>query len=340
MNITDVDLASSPALYPHTFDARGDRVMLVRLSAADYRLSSFLDSRMLAPGMDAAWFDYMPVAVSAERVRPKSLHMIFHTGHVGSTLLSRLLDEVPGVLGLREPHPLRALADMADQTPTGEGYLARLKTFLRLWSRGFAATDAVILKPTSVACRIAPDILAASPQTKAVYLHLPAEAYIIAILASASGQADLKIFEAMRHKRLSAKLGREVATSGSAGELAAIAWMVERDSLERAQAAAGRRVMLLNFETMLADLEGNLAQVLRHFGLPAVAGQLTRSPTLTRYSKAPEQLAFSPEARAQLMRRARDMFAAEIEKGLLFITQTQADTRLLRGADVPRFPII
>jgi hypothetical protein len=323
MHITDADLASSPALYPHSFDVRGDRVMLVRLSAADYRLSSFLDSRMLAPGMDAAWFDYVPVAVSAERVRPKSLHMIFHTGHVGSTLLSRLLDEVPGVLGLREPHPLQTLADMADETPGGEGYQARLKTFLRLWSRGFETTDAVILKATSVACRIAPDILAASPLTKAVYLHLPAEAYITAILAGASGQADLKYFEATRHKRLSAKQGREIPTYGSAGELAAIAWMVERDSLERAKVAAGGRVMLLNFETMLADLEDNLAQVLHHFGLPPVAGQLVKSRNLSRYSKAPEQLAFSPEARAQLMRRSRDMFAAEIEKGLVLISKMQ-----------------
>jgi hypothetical protein len=324
MNITDTDLASSPALYPHSFDARGDRVMLVRLSAADYRLSSFLDRRMLAPGMDAAWFGYAPVASSAERVRPKSLHMIFHTGHVGSTLLSRLLDEVPGVLGLREPHPLQTLADMADETPADERYLARLKTFLRLWSRGFAATDAVILKATSVAGRIAPDILAASPQTKAVYLHLPAEAYIIAILATDSGQADLRFFEAMRHKRLSAQWAREVPTGGSAGELAAIAWTVEHDSLERAKAAAGRRVMLLNFEAMLADLEGSLAQVLHHFGLPQVAGQLVKSPTLMRYAKAPEQLAFSPNARAQLMRSSRDRFAVEIEKGLTLITAIQS----------------
>ncbi len=323
MNIDEANLASSPALYPHSFDARGDRVMVVRLSAADYRLSSFLDSRMLAPGMEAAWFDYVPVAVSAERVRPKSLHMIFHTGHVGSTLLSRLLDEVPGVLGLREPHPLQTLADMADET-AGKDYLARLNTFLRLWSRGFEATNAVILKATSVACRIAPDILTASPQTMAVYLHLPAEAYISAILATASSQADLKFFARMRHRRLSAKLGSELSTGGSAGELAAIAWMVERDSLERAKAAAGRRVMLLNFETMLADLEGNLAQVLHHFGLPSVAGQLVKSPTLTRYSKAPEKFAFSPEARTQLMRRSRDMFAAEIEKGLTLITKLES----------------
>ena len=171
MNITDTDIAGSPAYYPHTFDATADRVLLVRMSAADYRLSSFLDSRLLAPGMTAAWFDYDPLAVSARLIMPKPLHMIFHTGHVGSTLLSRLLDEVPGVLGLREPHPLQTLADMADATQSGESYQARLKTFLRLWSRGFAATHTVVLKATSITGRIAPDIFNAAPDIKAVYLE-------------------------------------------------------------------------------------------------------------------------------------------------------------------------
>ncbi|HEX4177873.1 MAG TPA: hypothetical protein VHY57_05520 [Rhizomicrobium sp.] len=325
MNLTDTEIASSPAFYPHSFDARGDRVMLVKLSAADYRLSSFLDSRMLAPGMTAAWFDYTPLAVSAGLVNPRPLHMIFHTGHVGSTLLSRLLDEVPGTLGLREPHPLQTLADMADETPGGEAYRARLGTFLRLWSRGFEKTQTVVLKATSIAGRIAPDILAALPSMKAVYLNLPAQAYITAILAAASGMADLKIFEALRHKRLSARLGRVLPEGGSAGELAAIAWMVEQTSLGQARAAGGERVMLLDFDHLLGDLEGHLAQVLRHFDLPPVADRLVKSPSLTRYSKAPEQVAFSPETRATLMRRSRDMHAEEIEKGVALIGALQPD---------------
>lgn len=323
MNITDTDIAASPAYYPHTFDAKEDRVMLVRMSAADYRLSSFLDSRMLAPGMAAIWFDYAPVAISAALVNPRPLHAIFHTGHVGSTLLSRLLDEVPGVFGLREPHPLQTLAEMADESPGGEAYLARLKTFLRLWSRGFETTSMVVLKATSIACRIAPDILSALPDMQAVYLHLPAEAYITAILAAVSGQADLKIFEALRHRRLSKILGCELPQGGSAGELAAIAWMVERDSLEKAKAAGGDRVMLLDFETMLADIPGSLAQVLRHFGLPPVAEELAQSATLKRYSKAPEQMAFSPQARAQLIRQSREIHAGEIAKGLALIATLQ-----------------
>jgi len=325
MNLTDTEIAGSPVYYPHTFDAEADRVLLVRLSAADYRLSGFLDSRLLAPGMTGAWFDYAPVAVSAQRIVPRPLHLIFHTGHVGSTLLSRLLDEVPGVLGLREPHPLQTLAGMSDQTPGAEAYLARLETFLRLWSRGFEATGTVVLKATSIAGRISPDIFKALPEAKAVYLNLPAESYIAANLAATSGPADLKIFEALRHILLSARLGRSLPQGGSAGELAAIAWMVERDSLERAKAAGGRRVLLLDFEVLLADLEGNLAQVLRHFDLPPVADRLAKSPALGRYSKAPEQLGFSPEARAERIAQARGRFAPEIEKGLALINALQPD---------------
>lgn len=138
-------------------------------------------------------------------------------------------------------------------------------------------------------------------------------------------QVDLKIFEALHHRRLWANLGREVPAGSSAGELAAIAWMVERDNLERAMAAGGRRVMLLDFEALLADLERNLAAVLRHFDLPPVADRLVKSPALTRYSKAPEQLAFSPEIRAQLMRRSRDTHAKEINKGLALIESLRQD---------------
>jgi hypothetical protein len=212
---------------------------------------------------------------------------------------------------------------MVDETPADAAYTARLKTFLRLWSRGFETTRWVVLKATSMTGRIAPDLLAALPDAKAVYLNLPAEAYLTAILGSPSGGADLKLFEAIRYRQLSAMLGQQIETATSVGELAAIAWMVERGNQERAKAAAGRRVLLLDFETMLSDMETSLANVLRHFDLPAVAGQLAQSPSLARYSKAPEQLAFSPDARAEMMRKSRQTFAEEIEKGLGLIARLQ-----------------
>ena len=83
--------------------------------------------------------------------------------------------------------------------------------------------------------------------------------------------------------------------------------------------------MLLDFDHLLGDLEALLAQVLHHFDLPPVADRLVRSLSLTRYSKAPEQVAFSPEARAASMRRARQIHAGEIEKGVALIRALQPD---------------
>ncbi|MGC8517731.1 MAG: hypothetical protein ACP5P4_04285, partial [Steroidobacteraceae bacterium] len=42
-------------------------------------------------------------------------HYIFHIGHVGSTLISRILGEHPGFHAVREPALLRAIA--AEQAP-------------------------------------------------------------------------------------------------------------------------------------------------------------------------------------------------------------------------------
>jgi len=52
-----------------------------------------------------------------------------------------LLDEAEGVLSLREPLPLRTIAENFSEP--------RLDLLLRLWERGFANTQAVILKATS-----------------------------------------------------------------------------------------------------------------------------------------------------------------------------------------------
>jgi len=97
------DIVNTPAYYPVTFDTVQDRVLLTRMSEADYRVSSFLDERMLASGMGAVWVPEAELAIASRQVKAHPLHFIFHSGHVGSTLLSRLLDELPGVLGLREP---------------------------------------------------------------------------------------------------------------------------------------------------------------------------------------------------------------------------------------------
>lgn len=314
------DITRSAAIYPHSLDGDAARVLLMTLSQADYRTASFLDARIFTPDMQASWVPFGQLAIVARDVTPRPLNFIFHTGHVGSTLLSRLLDELPGVLGLREPTVLRQLADAHDGGIAGTE--DRLEVFRRLWSRGFADTSAVVIKATSVVGRIAPMLMASSPESRGVYLNLGADSYITAVLAASGGVPDLNAFAEARSLRLSSLLGEPPPRPEGPGELAALAWLVERLTQLTAQKADGARMLEIDFESLLADLEQTMARIAAHFRIDASAASITAlvsSPVLTRYSKAPHRLGFSPAHRAALMEKARQIHGAEIRKGLALL---------------------
>ena len=182
MALTAADIIASPEIYPFSLDVQRQLLQLVRMTRAGYRAASFLDGRMLTPAMEIGGAPVPVLAVAAKQVQAKPLRFIFHTGHVGSTLLSRLLDEVPGVLGLREPLPLRTLADRPDPRI--------LETLLRLWSRGYEDTHHVIVKASSMAGVLAPMMLETAPDSRGVYLHLKAEPYLATIIAGTDTVKD------------------------------------------------------------------------------------------------------------------------------------------------------
>jgi hypothetical protein len=327
-------LPASPDAYPQALDVARGLVLVVRMSERAYGAASFLDDRILGPGTEGAWFTLASAARAAGAIAgPRPLHFIFHTGHVGSTLLSRLLDEAGTVLGLREPLPLRTLAEAQDVLGRPESLLAAaqfeelLELCLRLWSRGYGTTRAVIVKATSSAGRLAPALLARAPSSRAVYLNLRAEPYLAALLAGANSAADLRGHGPGRMRRLLD--GRELPVAPlhalSLGELAALGWLTETLSQRAAVAAAGARVLALDFDDLLADLPGQLSRVLGHFGLQdgAVPARLAGSAALGRYSKAPER-SFSRTERDRQLAESRRGHAAEIAKGLAWLDRLAA----------------
>ena len=322
--MTPDDLRASPGLYPQKFDPEKGAVYFTRVTEAGYQGASFLDERL--QGANSVWVPFVEVEQAvAGAPAGLPLHFIFHTGHVGSTLLSRLIEEAGGVLGLREPLPLRTLAEMQDR---GDQSVPRvLETFLKLWRRGFAGTRTVVLKATSSSGRIAPALLDASPASKAVYLNLKPEPYLATLLAGANALVDLKGFESERSRRIAAMLGAPPQAPASIGELAAMSWLAESLSRARALDAAGARMLALDFDAMLADVGATLLRVLAHFDIaapPGFAAAIASSPVLMRYSKAPRQFAYSPNMRAQLLAQARAEFGGEIAKGIRYLEEFAA----------------
>ena len=320
-------LTASPDAYLQKVDLARDAALLVHLNKRAYQTASFLDDRILAPDIKGGWVSLasLPEAAAAI-VERKPLHFIFHTGHVGSTLLSRLLEESGCVLSLREPLPLRTLADARDVVDLPESLLsarsfdALEQALLKIWSRGYSDTHTVVLKATSSACRIAAHLLDRHDGAHGVYLNLAAEPYLATLLAGKNSAIDLRGHAAVRIRQLQARIDAPLPQlhALSLGELAAMSWLAETWNQRDAVTRLGARVMTLDFDALLADVTGGVSRVAAHFRLPVESrwlADIARSPVLTRYSKSPD-FEYSPQMRGELLRQSRQDNAAQIAAGL------------------------
>jgi hypothetical protein len=328
-------LPVSPDAYVQNIDVVRGLVLVIRMDANAYRLASFLDDRILGPMVRGAWLAGADATAAARQVTdPQPLHFIFHTGHVGSTLASRLLDETGVVLPLREPLPLRVIADawevltMPESLLGPEQFDALVGMMLRFWSRGYDWTRAVVVKATSSAGHAAIPLLEARPEARAIYMNLHAEPYLAALLAGANSATDLRGHAPGRIRRLHAR-GKAVPAPlhrMSSGELAALGWLVETLAQQDAVRRFPDRVLAIDFDTLLADVAGCMRSVTAHFGLPpdaAYQAGIGASPALQRYSKAPER-PFAPEEREQRLAESRRDNRDEIMRGMHWLERMGA----------------
>ncbi|MEO8676076.1 MAG: hypothetical protein ABI569_10880 [Casimicrobiaceae bacterium] len=339
-------LPATPDAYPQKFDLVRESVLVIRFDAAGYRAASFLDDRILSPATQGAWLPMGRVADASRRVPSRHpVHFIFHTGHVGSTLVSRLLDETGRVLSLREPLPLRTLAEAHDLVGQPDALLSdidfdvTLSTFVNLWSRGYDTTRAVVVKATSSTGRIAAAILHSNVASRALYLNLRAEPYLATLLAGRNSPVDLRGHGQERIRRLCSRLATPPAAlhTMSIGELAAMSWLAETFAQMDATERFAGIVMPLDFEAFLADVGASMAMILGHFGIEVdqrYLPQVGRSPVLMRYSKAPE-FAFTPEVRAEVLRDSRRDNREEIRMGMRWLERT-AESETAVGAILNR----
>lgn len=319
-----------PSIYPQNLDLARQAVLFLLQDEAALRAASFLDDRILGAHLQGRWTSFAETAALLDgAAAQKPLHFIFHTGHVGSTLISRLLDEADGVLGLREPAPLRVLATTLGDLDEPQSLLsaAQWRALMHLmtacWGRGFAGTRAVIVKATSSASACCAPLLGALPDARAITLNLAPEPYLATLLAGENSPLDLRGHAPARMRRL-AKLAPEASPplhTLSLGEIAAMGWAVETLAHRLAEQHVGDRVMRVDFDAFLSAPDDILTNIMAHFCIKAGGAfpeGVGRHPVLSRYSKAPEH-AYTPETRRQIMAQARAQHADEIRKGLAWI---------------------
>jgi len=312
---------SRSAAYPlFAFDPGENRAWVLHFDADDYRRASFLDQRSLGRRDVSGWTVDRDELEAALGPSPplRDVHWLFHIGHCGSSLVSRLLDLIPGVLGLREPLPLLALAH-GREDPAATAWEAPV---LALLARGFADSRAVIVKPTSVVTTLADRLL---PSTgRACLLWVDLETWLATMLRDARLIEGALSTEPLRLARQPA-----LPPAETAGARLARAWLVEQlrwRALAADPALAGRLVDL-DFAEVLRDPAPVVARLAAHYGLDVPEDwpqRIKASELLSRYAKDGDAH-FDANARRRELAAAAGKHADGIADGMQW-AQAALDT--------------
>jgi hypothetical protein len=321
-------LADNNEWLVQAIDARARLARLIRMDARAYREASFLDDRMLSAGRDSLLCKLDDLIDLAVDVTSPPSGWIFHIGHVGSTLLSRLLGELEGVLAIREPRSLRDLAAIR-----GEERLQVANALRRLMARRGAGDRTVIVKATSFVSEFAPLLVEAG--SSVLFLYASPENYIASILAGENSLKELVALQSLRADRLGS---RDIALDGfdrSNAHRAAAAWACEMTSLEAAaEKMAQGQIQWADFDVMLVDMADWMDRAARHFGIepmPETIEEISAGPLMRRYSKAPEY-DYSPSLRAELLADAAHQHAADINAALAALAEAAKSSPLVARA--------
>lgn len=327
---------TDPEFLPFKLDLVARRVLLVRLTAQQRRDAAFLDERALPAGVDGGW---LPLDALQFQGDAPPADAIFHIGHCGSTLLSRLLESWPQLQGLREPLPLRTLAEAWPQLHAPDSRLSPgeaetlLQALWAAWSRPLGASHRTVIKATSSCNGLIAPLLGQQPAMRAILLDMPLRPYLAALLKSPDSTRDAAAAAGERLRDLHRRgYGGDVMLHTlSLPQQCAMGWLAERvrfDALVREHAP---RLLRVDFETLLAQPEAELHRIATHLQLDAAAvPSVMRSPAWGRYSKALDH-GYGREDRAHDLALAVARNAREIEAGERWVAD-----HLVRFAELRR----
>lgn len=312
------NILQEPEYLPFDLDLAAGRVLFVRLNAQQRDDAAFLDQRALPEKPEGAWVP-LPMLETQPPLRDAAeVDAIFHIGHCGSTLLSRLLQTWPEVESLREPLPLRTLTGHwhAPATPV---VLSQLMTY---WRRPLPPRTRVAIKATSSCNALIEPMLRMNHIRRAVLLDMPLETWLATLLKS---EDSLRDATAAADERASVLQAHDIALDAQSRprdvvEACAMGWIAEQlrfDALTRGEHAG--RVLRVDFEDLLAVPDAALARIAGHLDLRIEGvAQALEAPAWKRYSKA-QQHGYGREDREHDLALARQRFAERIAAGRAWV---------------------
>lgn len=305
-------------------DPRAGLIRLVDMTPDDYRDASFLDDRMFQQKpITSHLLQWGSVANSVPATARRDARWIFHIGHVGSTLIARLLGELDGVVSVREPRSLRDLTFFPAEVRAR--FIPPLQA---LFSRTFGPAGSALIKATSFVSEIAGELI---PEGRpALFLYATPASFISGIMAGENSRKELAGRAEQRSDRLRSR-GIALPDPRSEADLAAAAWACEMIALE---AVDGPNVRWADFDRILEDMAGFLYDLAGFFAFaasPERLSEIANGPLMRRYSKATEY-EYSPQLRRELLGDAKERHRADIESALAMLDAASETAPMLRKA--------
>jgi hypothetical protein len=216
--------------------------------------------------------------------------MIFHLSRCGSTLVSRLLGTLPGVVVLAEPSPLNALLGLDPDRVDRAAQVQFVRLLVRaLGRRRHADEQRLVLKCTSWNIRHRAILAAAFPDTPWIWVQRDPVRVLASLLAEPPGWLELQNWPQSAAQRFGLDPGAVPAMARVEFAARALGAMLEAAS---ATDATGRLCV------DHADLPAAIWQrVAPHFGLEADAAAADRMAEESRfYSKSSTPRVFRGDA--------------------------------------------
>lgn len=305
--------------YPVQFDLCRRLIWFAELKCETYRHAGFLTPKHARMSEERYVFNLDDVLLHdlSLPIGGAPSHYIFISAFCCSTLLARLLDEVPGCLVLKEPSILGQLAMLrywpvaamsSPPQPAGEtpaprrsGHAAEWEENWQTWAalatrlmtRTFEPGQTVIVKAADVCNTMGDVILANDPFSKAVLLSASLRTSILSVLK----QEDRKKWTRKRatfwHKTLTLfpTLNKVSVPELDDAQNAAYVWLVTAALWDRfRKQVEPDRLLLMEAEEVSENPGSALRKVAGFFGLPLEESrvrEILTHPVLSHHAKFP-----------------------------------------------------
>lgn len=289
--------------YPVSIDIEKRLLSFAHISRETYRNAAFLVPKQIDMGRDLFTFNLDDLLLPNAELpaAPARTHYILISAFCCSTLLARYLDHVADCLVLREPGLVGQLAMLRHRPLVDypveweQDWLKFARLGLRLMSRGFSASETVVVKASDVGNTMGDVILNQDQRSRIILLSVGLRTFILSVLKSPSRRDWTRSRAQYWHNSLQIfpQLVDVPLKELDDAQKSAYIWIVTQFLWKRLRSQSpAERLLLLDGEQISSLPHNTLSQVTEFFGLPCSRTELNaiiEGSVSSSHSKRPNE---------------------------------------------------